>query len=141
MVVGAVVETNFQLRERPNPRRKLPFDVGQHWDIRRVGHPIFLKTQTILSEIYSFLGTRPQRIANAVHYVLMKNYSLQCATVELLRGPSCQFSPRGIRAETFLSGRNAIYALKKGAFQPGLLATYYTFNQGGILEIQKFWCV
>eukprot|EP00435_Cladocopium_sp_Y103_P033438 s2403_g8.t1 len=26
--------------------------------------------------------------------------------------------------------RNAIYALKKGAFQPGLLATYYTFNQG-----------
>lgn len=46
-----------------------------------------------------------------------------------------------IRAETFLSGRNAIYALKKGAFQPGLLATYYTFNQGGILEIQKFRCV
>lgn len=44
-------------------------------------------------------------------------------------------------AETFLSGRNAIYALKKGAFQPGLLATYYTFNQGGILEIQKFRCV
>ena len=30
--------------------------------------------------------------------------------------------------------RNAIYALKKGAFQPGLLATYYTFNQGGPLE-------
>lgn len=35
--------------------------------------------------------------------------------------------------------RNAIYALKKGAFQPGLLATYYTFNQGGPLRDSKGW--
>lgn len=26
--------------------------------------------------------------------------------------------------------RNAIYSLQKGTFQPGLLATFYTFNQG-----------
>ena len=89
MVVGAVVETNFQLRERLNPRRKHPF-------IRRwlviIGRFFFGKLKQ-LDELYC-PGTLSQRIANAVHYVLMKNYSLPCATVEVLRGPSCQFSRR-----------------------------------------------
>lgn len=64
------------------------FDVG--WS--SLGGFFFGKLKQ-LDELYC-PGTLSQRIANAVHYVLMKNYSLPCATVEVLRGPSCQFSRR-----------------------------------------------
>lgn len=60
--------------------------VGHRWEV------FFWKLKQF-DEIYC-PGTLSQRIANAVHYVLMKNYSLQCATVEVLRGPSYQFSRR-----------------------------------------------